>query len=107
MGEKPKNFTEAIDALEGHHDNGSGQENRGDDIRARLEQELRRIETLLKNVKPQLDEVTNRVSDEAKKAKVRVEDQVVKNPWAALGIVGLVFFVLGFLFGFTGSRSRD
>jgi ElaB/YqjD/DUF883 family membrane-anchored ribosome-binding protein len=47
-----------------------------------------------------------RAQEEALKAKKTVEDQVHQNPWAALGIVGLVFFVLGVLFGLK-SRGRD
>ena len=100
MSSKPRGFTQAIDELESGEKQSSG--NKGgttDEIRARLEQELRRLEDTLKNMKPHFDDITEKVGVEAKKARDTVEDQVVKNPWAALGMVGLIFFVLGFLLG--------
>lgn len=106
MTGKPRNFSQAIDELEdhGHHGNGNGH---GSDMRARLERELHKIEETLKSLKPHLDDITHKVGDEAKKAKKQVEDKVSENPWAALGIVGLIFFVLGVVLGITGSRRRD
>lgn len=105
MGGKPRNFSQAIDELD-DHDHGSN--GGAGDMRARLEQELHRIQEMLKNVQPHVEEFSHRVGDEAKKAKARVEDKVTENPWAALGIVGLVFFVLGVVLGLTGgSRRRD
>ncbi|MBX3020736.1 MAG: DUF883 family protein [Bdellovibrionales bacterium] len=104
MGGKPRNFSQAIDELEDVVRSGAGS---ASELRGRLEQELHKIEETLKTLKPHIEDLGNKFGDEAKKAKDRVENQVGKNPWAALGIVGLVFFVLGFLFGFSGTRRRD
>lgn len=60
------------------------------------------IEELEKN----FDEVKDKVGDEFDDAKTKVEKEVKKNPWAAIGIVALVAFILGMLFSPKG-RSRD
>ena len=79
MTYKPKNFSEALEEL--------GEKMEG--------------------LRPKLDEMKDKVGEEAQKAKVKVEAQVKENPWATLGIVGLIFFVLGFLFAGASSRRRD
>ncbi len=63
------------------------------------------IEDLESQLRPHLDDLSEFVSDEAKKAKDKIEDQVQKNPIMAIGIVALVCFVLGFLFASRGSRK--
>jgi ElaB/YqjD/DUF883 family membrane-anchored ribosome-binding protein len=100
MSSKPRGFTQAIDELEtGEKQSGPKSGGAADELRTRLEQELHRLEETLKNMKPHFDDISEKVTVEAKKARDTVEDQVVKNPWAALGMVGLIFFVLGFLLG--------
>jgi len=96
---KPKNFSQALNELENATDSD------GSDFRGRLQAELNNIEATLSKIKPHLNDIKDRVGTEAKKAKETVEDQVQKNPWAAIGIVGLIFFVLGFLL--RGSRRGD
>ena len=73
------------------------------DFRSRVYDELHSLEETLEKLKPHLEDIKGRVESEAKRAKHSVEDQVQKNPWVAIGLVGLIFFVLGCLF----SRSRD
>jgi len=102
MNDKPKNLTEAINELETHSTNGRGGL---EEVKEAFEAELRRIEETLRSLKPNLDELSEKASSHAKKTKTEVEQQVSKNPWAALGIVGLVFFVIGFLLG--SSRRGD
>ena len=45
--------------------------------------------------------------DELTKTKGKVEEQVKANPWATIGIVGLLCFVLGLLFAKGTSRKTD
>lgn len=97
MDSKPKTLSQAIDELEKATTGTAGE------FRARLDKEIHRLEDTLNSIKPQIEEIQNRVTDEAKRAKDRVESEVQKNPWAAVGIVGLIFFVLGFLL----ARRRD
>lgn len=98
MGDKPKNFSQAIDELERASQKlGLGDLN---EIQSRLKAELNRIQE-------QIDGLSDRAYSEAKKAKGKVEDEIHKNPWAAMGVVGLIFFVLGFLFAFKTSRRND
>ncbi|MGZ3723571.1 MAG: DUF883 family protein [Bdellovibrionales bacterium] len=99
MNSKPKNFSQALDELENMtHAAGS-------DIKRKLQEELHDLEQKIHKLRPQLDELKDRAKDEAYKAKDKVETQVKENPWAAIGIVGLIFFVLGVIFA--GSRRND
>lgn len=98
MNSGPKNFQSAIDELE------SGANGDGGDLKARLEKELHRIEETLNKLKPHIEDIKTKVGNGLGDAKDRVEKEVQKNPWAAIGIVALVFFILGFLFS---HRSRD
>lgn len=83
MSDKPKSISQALENLE-----------------------LNELKEALKELKPQIEEMREKVSDEVKKTKGTVENQVKENPWAAIGIAGLVFFLIGFLMGSKG-RSRD
>jgi ElaB/YqjD/DUF883 family membrane-anchored ribosome-binding protein len=96
---KPKNFSQALDELE------DLTRTTGSDLKRKIQEELHDLEDKIHKLKPQLDELKGRARDEAYKAKDRVESQVKDNPWAAIGIVGLIFFVLGFLLA--GRRGRD
>ena len=102
MNNGPKNFAQAIDELE--EENKKAKPN-GSGVRDRLQSELANLEEALAKIKPHIDDLGQKVGTEAKKAKDKVEDQVQKNPWAAIGIVGVVFFLLGFLLA--GTRRRD
>jgi len=99
MDSRPKNFRSAIDELERNTDGN------GSDFRARLEQELHRVEEMLNNLKPHINDLKDKVTDEFHTTKDKVEKEVQKNPWAAVGIVALVFFILGFLFSHRGRRD--
>ncbi|HMN68847.1 MAG TPA: hypothetical protein PKC28_09950 [Bdellovibrionales bacterium] len=80
MAQKPKNFSQAIDELERH------------------------VEDTMDKIRPHLDDLKGRVSDEAQKAKAGVEEKVQQNPWAAIGVVALLFFVIGLLLGRRSNR---
>jgi len=105
MNEKPKNISQAINELE--HGSKSNGESSAADFQARLKSEIKNLEETLTKLRPHLEDISSRVSEEAKKAKSKVENEVQKNPWAAIGVVGLLFFVLGLLFGLKGSRRND
>jgi ElaB/YqjD/DUF883 family membrane-anchored ribosome-binding protein len=60
-------------------------------------QAIDELEETLSTLKPQIDEI-------GAKAKKTVEEKVEENPWMAIGLVGLVLFLLGFLLG---SKRRD
>jgi ElaB/YqjD/DUF883 family membrane-anchored ribosome-binding protein len=98
MNSKPRNFREAMDELDDFSDSTA------QDLKSKLQGELDKLEARIRELKPQLDEIKDKVHDEAFKAKTQVEDKLKENPWAAIGLVGLVFFVLGCLFG---SRRSD
>lgn len=84
---KPKNFSQALDELENLA---------GPDLRAKLENEIHELQE-------KLEEMKGRVTEEVHKTKSRVETQARENIWATIGIVGLIFFVVGFIFGWRKS----
>ena len=96
---KPKNFRSAIDQLEQQF------ENKGTDVRARLEEELRKIQDTLANLGPHVNDIKDKVTDEFHATKHKVEKEVQKNPWAAIGLVALVCFIVGAIFA--PRRGRD
>lgn len=98
MNSKPKNISDALDELENFSTS------KAQDLKSKLQSELHKLEDRINDLKPHLDEIKSKVQDEATKAKSKVEEQVKENPWAAIGVVGLIFFVLGVLFG---SRRGD
>lgn len=58
----------------------------------------------LDELKPYLDDLRTTVETEAKKTKSQVEANVKENPWVTLGIVGILAFVIGWIFG---QRKQD
>ncbi len=90
MSFKAKNLSQAIEELERISENAS------DFLKPHLE-----------DLKGHVGDIKGQVEDGAKKAKHKVEEKVQKNPWAAIGIVGLIFFVLGFLFATRRSGRSD
>lgn len=92
MTGKPKNLSQAIDDLE----NDSQAATAG--IQDRLKSEFHKIEETLASLRPHLEDLTGKLGDEAKKAKSKVEGKVQENPWATVGIVAILAFVLGFFF---------
>lgn len=94
MTKKPRGLSDAIDELEATLEP------------SRLEAELRRVQDLLNRVRPQVDEMTEKFGDGAKRAKAKAESKIEEHPWATLGLVGVIFLVIGFLLG-SSRRSRD
>ena len=101
MSTKPKNFTQALDELEQYTSL------KAQDLKSKLSDELQGLEEKLESLKPRFEELKNRAGQEARRAKGKVEEQVKDNPWAAIGIVGLIFLVLGFLLKGSSSRRND
>lgn len=99
MDSRPKNFRSAIDEIDKIDELERNTDNGGHDFKARLEQELHKIEDTLSDLK-------TKYGDEFKNKKNMVENEVKNNPWAAIGIVALVFLILGMIFSPRG-RNRD
>ena len=97
---RPKNFDDTIERLEKSETKDGG-------FRARIQSELEDLEATINKFKPHVEEFAAKAGEEAHKAKRRVEGEVQKNPWATIGIVGLIFFVLGFLFASKKSGRQD
>ena len=96
MESKPKTFTQAFEELEKLTD---GQ---GRNFKDKITAEMAGLEEQINRLKPQLEELRQKAREELGKTKDRVETQVKENPWVALGIVGLICLVIGWLL--SGSR---
>lgn len=86
-------LSEAIKKLEG-----LGQ-SKSQEWKESLESDYNELRRTLDQLAPHLESLKGRLENEAKGAKAQVENQVKDNPWVALGIVGLLAFVLGWIFG--------
>lgn len=76
----------------------------GSDVRDRLEDELHRIEDTIEKLKPHIEDIKSKMHDGFNDGKEKLEKEIEKNPLAAIGIVALIFFILGFLLS---GRRRD
>jgi len=91
---KPKNFSEALEELD---------HLTGGDLKTKLEGELRDLQDKVERLKPQLEDLKGKVHEETLKAKDKVEGHARENLWTTLGVVGLIFFVIGFVMGWRKS----
>jgi ElaB/YqjD/DUF883 family membrane-anchored ribosome-binding protein len=90
---QPQSISEAIRKLEGLS------ENKVKDFKDLLEKDYHEIRKSLDDLKPYLDDLKDKVESEINKNKSQVETSIKENPWVTLGIVGVVAFVLGWIFG--------
>ncbi|MES2802316.1 MAG: hypothetical protein V4654_07475 [Bdellovibrionota bacterium] len=88
----PSSLTEAIEKLENA---GRG---KVQDFKEILEKDYNELRKTLDDLKPYLDDLRSNVETEVKKTKNQVENKVKENPWIVIGIVGLVAFVIGWIF---------
>lgn len=58
-------------------------------------------------LKDELSKLENKFGDEFKSAKGKIEHEVHKNPWMAIGIVAVIAFLLGLILAPRGSRRSD
>ena len=89
----PSSLSEAIEKLE------NASRGKVQDFKDILEKDYNELRKTLDDLKPYLDDLRANVETEVKKTKNQVEGKVKENPWVALGIVGLVAFVIGWIFG--------
>lgn len=90
---KPNNLSDAIREL----DNVAPIQ--GKNFKEILEKDYEAVKAAIENIRPYLDDLKDNVGHEAKEMKKKTEEKVRENPWAALGIVGLVAFIIGLLIG--------
>ena len=91
--DKINSLSEAIAKLE------SISQSKTEQIREHIEKDYEDIKSALENMRPYLDEIKNKVEQEAKNTKTRVETKVKENPWVVIGVVGLIAFFLGIFLG--------
>jgi len=93
MSKNPGSLSEAIANLEnaGH--------SKAQELRDHLEKDYQEIQKALENLKPLMDDIKSRAEDEARATKGQIETRVKESPWVALGVVGLVAFIIGWILG--------
>lgn len=95
----PKNLSDAIDRLE------RATQNKSQEFKEILGKEYSDLRRALDDLKPHLDNISEKVTEKVNTAKKDVEAKIHDNPWTTLAVAGLVGLFLGWIFGF-GSR-RD
>lgn len=98
MAKQPSSLSEAIEKLE------NASHGKVQDFKQILEKDYNELRKTLDDLKPYLDDLKNNVESEVKKTKNQVEGKVKENPWVVLGLVGLIAFVIGWIFG---QRKQD
>ncbi len=91
--EKITSMADAISKLE------SVSQSKAESIKDHLEKDYESLKAALESVKPYFEDIKEKAEKEATAAKKQVEASVKENPWLALGIVGLVAFVIGLFIG--------
>ncbi|MBC7370567.1 MAG: hypothetical protein H7326_03325 [Bdellovibrionaceae bacterium] len=89
----PKSLSEAIEQLE------SATHSKVDDFKNLLEKDYQEVRRTLDGLKPHLDGLKSKIETEAKNTKGQVEERIKDNPWVTLGAIGIVAFVIGWIFG--------
>ena len=86
-------LTEAIDKLE------KVSLAKADEVKGILEKDYHELLKTVESLKPHLEQLRTQIENEVKSTQAEVEDRMKNNPWMTLGVVGLVAFFLGWVFG--------
>ena len=87
------NLSQAIDELERFAST------KATDFRTTLEDELADLKRKVEDLKPQFEKMKDTVVEEATEAKRKVEEKVKEHPYAAVGILAFIAFLIGFILG--------
>lgn len=100
MGKRtePTSLAEAIERLE------SASQSKSQDIKGQLEKEYNDMKKTLESMKPYFEKFKSTVETEVKEAKNQAEEKIRQHPWYAVGLVGLLMFVIGWLVGHRRDR---
>ena len=91
--ESPKTLSEAIERLE------TAGQSKAKDLKDVLEKDFEQILGALNDLKPFLSDLGETAKQEARERTGKLETKVKESPWIALGVIGFVAFVLGWLIG--------
>ena len=72
---------------------------KADHLREHIERDCEDIKSAIESVRPYFEELKVKAEKEAAATKEQVETSVKENPWMALGIVGLLAFIVGIFIG--------
>lgn len=94
----PHTLSAAIEKLEEVSHSKTGE------IKEFVDKELKVVKEALKEMKPMIDEAKERTIAKAQEVKHETEAKIKENPWWAVGIIGFVAFLFGFILG---SHRKD
>lgn len=96
-GTHASSLSEAIDQLE------SASQSKAQEFKNILEKDYEELKRTIESLKPHLEELRDKVEGQVKsqykEKKTEVEEKVKENPWLALGVIGLIAFVIGWILG--------
>lgn len=96
---EPKTLSEAIERLE------RATQNKSQEFKEILGKDYSDLRKAIEDLKPHLDELGTRVSNQVSETRKSVETKVQENPWTTLAVAGLIGLVLGWIFGFSNRRD--
>lgn len=97
---QPKSLSEAIERLE------RATQSKTQEFREILDKDYSDLRRAIEDLKPHLEDLRSRVTDQVGDARKSVESKVQDNPWTTLAVAGIFGLILGWIFGFS-SRRRD
>ncbi len=72
---------------------------KADEVKGILEKDYHELLKTVESLKPHLEQLRTQVEDEVKTKQNEVETRMKESPWLTLGVVGLIAFFLGWIFG--------
>lgn len=97
---EPRNLSDAINRLE------QATQSKSKEFKELLGKDYSDLRKALENLKPYLNEMSDKVTAKVEETKKTVEGSIQENPWTTLAVAGLIGLFLGWIFGF-GTRRRD
>lgn len=96
-GRSPKTLDEAIDSLE------KQVRAQGQSVSQAVLSEFEKVKTLVKEWAPKANQIKDDIEEHWNDKKEVVEKEIKDHPWVAVGVVGVVFLLIGWILG----RSRN
>ena len=88
-----KSLADAIEKLE------KAAAAKAEDLKQNFEKDYHELRRTVDDLKPYLSDLKSKVENQVYAAKTEIEENLKKNPWAAIAFVGILAFIIGCIFG--------